>query len=658
MPGRLARERLIAGLAVAAAVWAVYFIVLSAPVLTFDDFLFIQRNPIYQLPFADFWRQLASLQYFQFSHERTYQPLTTLLHFPIHRDPAAYRALGIGLHAANAYLVYELGRRLSLQRGAALAAALLFALFPAHTEAVNISIFKGHLLAFFFSLLTLLSWMDGSKLALSCAFVAALLSKETGLLALGLVSAYAVCFEREKLPWHLKRGGALLILAAAYLWFRFRLLAPAAVLPAEQLPAWSPALPAAAFGWYLKALLIPYPLCLMHTLSQSRLLFLLLPFYAFLLWRWRARPMRAFLLSWILISLLPYLHLIPFADSGSMVPSASYTLVADRYLYGACAGSCLLLISLLYETRARFLLAALALCWGLLSVLRSGLYRDWGGLCRQSAACAPQNAAAQVLLASYYYSTEHDYTKALAAYEIAFGLQPSIRVDFMDPGLTHSQGSGYVLGLLRLRLRDPAGAQRLLAAAALVENEPSAKAALHEKLGDVYSALGKEKEALAQYRRALESAPGWFMPFMKYGASLLKKRPQEAAALLVQAQALIPSGDEGDSALRTRLDCLLAESYRSTGKVSLALRAWESADKRSPGQLDILIPLAETYARAGRKAEATAAYERAAREIEAAIERIRGLSKGLMKTEDAKKLLEQLQRRRLEIRRAFDRLKH
>lgn len=652
------RERLVAALAVAAAVWAAYFIILSAPVLTYDDFLFIQRNPIYQLPFADFWKQLVSLQYFPFSHERTYQPLTTLLHFPIYRDPAAYRALGIALHAANAYLVYELGRRLRLKGGAALAAALLFAVFPAHTEAVDISVFKGHLLAFFFSLLTLLSWMDGAGLALPCAcFAAALASKETGLLALGLIAAYAVCFERDKLPGQLKRGSALILLAAAYLWFRFRLLAPAPPLPAEQLPAWSPALPAAALGWYLKTLLIPYPLCLMHTLSRNRLLFLLPPLYAFLYWRWRARPIQAFLLGWILISLLPYLHLVPFAGSGFMVPSASYTLVADRYLYGAGAGSCLLLASILFETRARGLLAALALGWGLISVLRSSLYQDWGALCRQTAACAPQNAAAQVLLAGYYYSAEQDYPKALEVYEKAFGLRPSIRVDFMDPGLTHSQGSGYVRGLLRLRLGDPAGAQKLLAAAALREDEPSAKAAVHEKLGDAYSALGKEGEALAQYRTALESAPGWFMPFMKGGAALLKKRPQEAAAWLERAQALVPSQGEAEGSLRTRIDCMLAESYRATGRIEEAVRAWESADRRSPGRPDILVPLAEMYARSGRTAEAAAAYERSARETEAAIGRIRGLGKGFMKAKDAEKLLEQLQRQDSEIRRALDRLK-
>ena len=567
-------ERPLAFLALAAAVWAVYFIILSAPVFSYDDLFFVRDNPIYRLTFADFWRQLASLRYLPFAQERTYQPLTTLLHFPIFLNPAAYRAAGICFHAANACLVYELGRRLSLRSGPALAAALLFALFPANTEAVDISIFKGHLLAFFFALLTLLCWIEAARrssktawLILACAsFIAGLLSKETGLLALALVGAYAVFFGRERLSWHGSRGAVLILLAAAYLWFRFRLLAPGPPLPADQLLPWSSTLPFSSFSWYLKTLLVPYPLCLMHSINagsgmadalMSAGRSLLVALYFYLLWRLRSRPGRAFLLLWLLLALIPYLHLVPFA--GYALPSASYSYVSDRYLYSASAGFCLLLAGLLYETRARSLLAALALCWGLISLQRNGLYRDWGGLCRQSAACAPLNAAAHIMLGGYYYDHERDYPKALSCYRTGFALQPGIRTQFKDPGLVHSQGAGYVLGLIRYKMGDLPEAERMLSRAVETEKDPAALAASREKLGDVLLASGREKEALAQYEAARRAMPGWFMPYAKVGAALVDRRPGEAEAWLRQAQGMIAGADEAERIVRARIDLMLAK---------------------------------------------------------------------------------------------------
>ncbi|MEQ1917563.1 MAG: hypothetical protein ABL955_00060, partial [Elusimicrobiota bacterium] len=44
-------------------------------------------------------------------------------------------------------LIYQLARRLDAGRRPAILAACLFAVFPAHTELLNFSAFKGHLFA-------------------------------------------------------------------------------------------------------------------------------------------------------------------------------------------------------------------------------------------------------------------------------------------------------------------------------------------------------------------------------------------------------------------------------------------------------------------------------------------------------------------------------
>jgi len=91
-------------------------------------------------------RALVSRRYFALTGERTYQPMVTALHHWV-ASPAPLRALGWLLHAVNASLVFSIGLALGLEEGAAALAAALFLAFPLQTEAVNISSFKGHLLA-------------------------------------------------------------------------------------------------------------------------------------------------------------------------------------------------------------------------------------------------------------------------------------------------------------------------------------------------------------------------------------------------------------------------------------------------------------------------------------------------------------------------------
>lgn len=415
---------------VAAAALAAYGLTLAAAPF-YDDQVFVQGNPVFGLPFGDFLSVLFSRGYFLVTEERTWQPLVTLFHWFTHDRAWLFRLSGILLHALNSVLVYLYARRLLEDETRALLAGLLFAFFPASTEAIAVSAFKGHPAAFAFILAALLAWESGSP-AVYAFFALGLLCKETAL----LVPVLAL-LRRRPAP---AQWAFFASIALAYLGIRFLWLLPVPPAGALVPPGWASV---QSFGWYLLRLLWPHPLCLESSLPSGWLhpaagvLFL-----CGLAWR------RSALLAWIGLGLLPVLHLVPFAN---------YSPVADRYLYLPAAGFCLLLARL-----PRALPAVLLVAWGAMTLKRNALFSDPEGLALQTAACAPANPRAQAMLGGFYADRKRDFRKSLECFETAFALDPSFRTRLDEPGLSHIEGAPYILGSLKLALGDAAGAEKLL----------------------------------------------------------------------------------------------------------------------------------------------------------------------------------------------------
>jgi tetratricopeptide (TPR) repeat protein len=90
-----------------------------------------------------------------------YRPLQMLLYFLIYQAtgpvPFGFHLLNIALHAANACLLFALGRRLNFNAAATFLAALIWALHPIHTEAVTYISGTADPLAAFFCLAGLLA---------------------------------------------------------------------------------------------------------------------------------------------------------------------------------------------------------------------------------------------------------------------------------------------------------------------------------------------------------------------------------------------------------------------------------------------------------------------------------------------------------------------
>ena len=71
-----------------------------------------------------------------------YRPMQLLAYFIVYHlfgglNTIGFHLLNVGLHAANACLMYALGRRLGFNAGACFFATLVWAMHPLHTEAIT-----------------------------------------------------------------------------------------------------------------------------------------------------------------------------------------------------------------------------------------------------------------------------------------------------------------------------------------------------------------------------------------------------------------------------------------------------------------------------------------------------------------------------------------
>ena len=413
--------------ALAGAIALIYAPALLSPVI-YDDAAHVRDNPAFRIPFGDFWAGLISRDYFFFVAERTYQPVVTLFHYATHSCPLIYRSFGLGLHFLNAVLIYQLARRLDAGRRPAILAACLFAVFPAHTELLNFSAFKGHLFAascIFAVVLYVTSFCsDRSTHSLPfkiCFFLTlGLLSKESALAAVPLSLLYVFLFARSHAPRFKPLAAAVSVICAVYLWYRF-----ACLTPPQSFPKRFDYSSLESLAFYLRTLAVPYPLCLERTLPAGPWWAAWLGAFAGAVWFLRKSKEALFALAWIVVCLLPFLHLIPFSNVSP---------VADRYLYLPAAGLCLLLALRFGRTpRGEYALAGLIVIWGAIAASRNLTYRSTRALFEQTASCAPQNPRAQFLLGMITFQ-EKDYAASRAAYERVLALtdSPGARAALLD----------------------------------------------------------------------------------------------------------------------------------------------------------------------------------------------------------------------------------
>jgi len=502
--------------AVAAAAVVVYLNALRNA-FVWDDQHLIVGNPAIKS-----WERLPSLfgadlftgsvlsQYY-----RPLQAATYLVDYQLWGlNPLGFHLTNLLLHAVVSVLFFFFAARLAGERRSALAAALLFAVHPVHTEAVTYVAGRSDPLSAVFLLTALLLGVarpDGHPLrpplagalirtALLCAaaFFLALLAREAAmilpllwLLSVAFVQGRADAARQDALssaPRVALFLSGMLAALAGYLAIRAAAVglqavagAPAQVDLAHRLMT----LPRVVLE-YLVIWLVPVDLHMERTVRVAESLLEpatllctgLVAGLVALAIRWRREaPLVAFGVAWFFVALLPVSNLVPLS-----------TFVAEHWLYVPSMGlflaagwGCGRLWDLGWQQPVATALVVLVAVYGGLTMRRNLDWRDEQTLYAATVALAPTSARAWTNL-GHAHQQAGRLDQARAAYERALAL-----LEGPAAGATEDASAAQAYEAARRFDSDAADA--------------------HNNLGNVYRSWGQLEAAEREFRRALEINP-------------------------------------------------------------------------------------------------------------------------------------------------------
>ncbi|MCC7260979.1 MAG: tetratricopeptide repeat protein [Candidatus Latescibacteria bacterium] len=435
-------------------------------------------------------------------------------------EPGGYHLANALIHGVNAGLVHRLLLALG-QGGLALPAALVFALTPANSEAVNYVSSRSELLMATFFLLACLAHLRGGPVGKAAGMGAAALALLTKSVAAVLSPVLALCDwlrEGRGARRHWPALVALAGLALGYVVFTRQLVGQALLEPIR--PHGVHLYTQAKAGvYYLLLLVMPVHLSVEHQFSLAHSPFegpvlaaiLLLLSLGLVVWPWRRGRFAA---GWVLLLLLPT----------TLVPLV--VLVNEHRLYLAGIAFALMLAWAWQEMGRRrpvawaaFGVYNIMLC--VLTLERGAAWADELSLWRDAALKAPQMLKPHLRLADALAGTgrlaeaEQEYLRAVA-------LRPQ------HPGARNN------LGLLYLRQgRLPQAREQF---AALLKTSPDQIPA-RLNLASILLAQGQWQEAVGQYQLALDQGENEGEAEAKLGWIALhyQQAPQQALDLVDRA---------------------------------------------------------------------------------------------------------------------------
>jgi tetratricopeptide (TPR) repeat protein len=484
-------------------------------------------------------------------------------------EPAGYHAVNVLLHAANALLVWRLGRVLALPGAWFLAAA--FALHPVHVESVAWITERKNVLSGFFYLSAALAWLrfldaPGARrwYAASLAlFVLALLSKSV---TCTLPAALILILLWQRRPITVR---SLAALAPMFL-VGLALGLHTAVLERTRVGAVGPEfdfgfserllIAARALCFYPRQLLWPWPLMFVYPRWEpdaSRLAsyapvvaVLLVAAAALAGWRRGVRG-PALALSFFAGTLFPALGFFN-------VYPMRYSFVADHFQYLASLGVLALIAggaASLRRWRAPIGAAGAAALAGLavLTWRQCAVYADEETLWRETARRNPGAWIAPNNLAELA-SKRGAHAEALELLRRALALGPAApAADQIRGNLAATLGR---LGRYEEALEEYRAVHR-------------SRGGQEVKLAQTLERLGRDDESEALYGRALAGA-GRLGALVPFGLHLLRRgRPEEAVETLEAFLRERP--DDADARM------FLADAYAGAGRIEDAIRSGERA---------------------------------------------------------------------------------
>ena len=526
-----------------------------------------------EIPGGNFYRPVQSLSY--------------AVDYSLWRlDPFGYHLTNILIHAGNAVLVYLLLLVLTGRRDISFMAALLFAVHPAATEAVDYVSGRADLLAAFFLYVSLLCSVARERLftrqdgygaarvflflAAVLSFVLALLAKEATVVLPLLLLLCTFCFGvtragTETTPPGRRWGlyGTLFIAAAVYLCIRTAMfLGSTGAVSSNPYPFYERFLSSfKVILLYLKLLVFPFPLSMervvpMETSFFSPAVFLPLLFLcavaAAAVKAYRVSKAAFFGIAWFFIALLPYMNWFPLnaemAEHWVYVPSVGFFLLAA------------LGVARLHRSmppRLAYSIFALVLvCLSFLTVRRNLDWRDNETIYTQTARYSPGSPRARYNLGNIYMEKGR-FREAIEEY------RASIRLKAGDARTRRNLGKA-LLGLGRPR-------EAIGEFKAAVSLDPSSPES-HTSLGAAYGMAGLHEEAIRELEMVVRFEPG--------------------------------SADAHNN---------LASVYTNTGRFEDALAEYEKALAIDPGMVEATFNLGIVYYNLGRPEDARDQFEKVLR---------------------------------------------
>jgi len=472
--------------------------------------------------------------------------------FGVVQPPIGWHLSNLLLHMAVVALLFFFVRQLTGRANLAAWTALLFAAHPVHVEPVVWISGSPELLLGFFTLLTLMCYLQyircGERLWLSLmtlSFAGALFSKETALVIPALAYFVSRYLESESHgtaheSMHINRRPAWMLACCGAVMILYTYLRVHAVLGTGTgdftKGTVTMLLTFPSFVWfYVQHLIFPWPVSPVYDtywLKLSEWWWMLGPlfgaamFLALLLWRGRRNNISQFAFWFIVLPVLPALF--------GAISFYRWDMVHDRYLYLSCMGWCLWL-ALLVEKYAdlperRFMahasMVTLAALLALYSTRMEPPYRSNIALFEWAVQCAPQNHLARQKLADAYmvahryddginmfqsYYQPGDFVKeqlmgaalyAAGRYEEAEPfLQRAATSTTVNPALDAVHYNWAVLGMTRYFLNRYKGAE--LAFRNAITIAPNEKG-YHYGMGRTLEAEGRLMEARKYYALEVE----------------------------------------------------------------------------------------------------------------------------------------------------------
>jgi protein O-mannosyl-transferase len=425
-------------------------------------------------------------------------------------NPAWYHGVNILIHLGCVLILYLVASRLVNDRFAALIAALLFAVHPVNSESVNFISARNTLLATFFSLASLLTFLRckerGARLPILSAllFFCGLLSKETGLMLIAVI-VYLIFYP---LPFFSEKGlrersysiVPFLVCTVVYFMMRSRALHDlmGASIPPEGLVS-RLAMNLSIIPKYLELLIFPADLTIFHAVPKGGLLstpwfpvawIALIAACSLII---RSRNSAAlFGLVWCAVNYLPISNIVP-------IPSDPIT---ERFLYIPVAGFFIIIGVMIAWLRSRdpwrqslkIVIPVIVVICSAVTINRTLEWKDEYSLYRSAVANDPDSLYAHYNLGTVLRE-RGNLVDAEREWERALVIDPA-----HSDSLTQLGTLAAVAGDTRrafeyysLALKSPPG-----------RVDPT-KAMIHYNLGKIYEKLQQPELALGEYESCIQT---------------------------------------------------------------------------------------------------------------------------------------------------------